>query len=217
MIEITYSDKLKPLLKLGAPTRGPQWLDYAKQFGLTTADEAELLRMAQDKDLNQLKSKNRAVFAPLHAIRALKQVGTEAIVTPLIQILEAYEDDDWVSVDIPRTLAKLGKSVIPEIEQYLRNVSNSESARFSLASFYTACDEQHPHLRSTLTNSAHSLISDFDRFEPEFNAFIICELMRLHAISSLPAIRLACLSKQVEEIICGDYADIKAHIESAEI
>lgn len=166
MTEPTYSERLQPILKLGMPTRGFDWMDYEKEFSLTSADEPELLRMAQDEDLHQLNHKNPAVFAPLHAIRALKQVGTEAMFVPLVELLEQDEDDDWIAVDIPRTLAKLGKAILPEVELFLHDVANNEWARHSLTSFYTDCYEQHPDLQAVLADRARTLLADFDHFCP---------------------------------------------------
>lgn len=214
MTKHTYSKKLQPLLNLGEPTPGRHWEDYAARFDLTAEDEPELLRMAQDDELNQLTSKNPAVYAPVHAVRALGQVGSIAMVEPLLELLEAFGDDDWLSSDIPQTLAALGTAILPQVEQFLRDVSKSEWARCSLTAYYTEGALRFPNKREVLADSARSVLSDFDRFDNEFNGILISELMHLHARHALPTIRLAFLSNKVADDICGDYDEVRYRIEN---
>lgn len=214
MSKNTYSNRLQPLLRLGKLKRTQQRIDYAARFKLTNEDELELLLMAEDRDLNFRKPQDPAVWAPIHAVRALAQVGTINMIEPLFDLLDvaSNEDDDWMAIEIPRTLATLGKAAFTPVEGFLVDISRDEWARNQLACFYSECYDQHPALRGALIDNARKLLADFNRHDPIFNGFLVSELMHLHAVEALPTIRMAFNGKAVETDICGEYEDVEANI-----
>jgi len=214
MNKTTYTEKLQPLLKLGDLRNVREWADYAGRFGLTAEDEPELLRMVEDEDLTDRKPNDPAVWAPIHALRALSQVGTERMIEPLLNLLDDAGDDDWLCEDIPHVLGALGKPALAPVEAFLPDQERDESARFFLVEFYQACHTRHPGLRSDLVNSARSLLADFDQNSSELNGFLVSALLHLRATEALTTIRLAYLSQSVDEMICGDYEEVRAAIES---
>jgi hypothetical protein len=88
-----YAGPVQRLLTIGeTQSYDPaDWPDYAAEFGLECEHIAELSRLACDTALNGGDPDSRAVWAPLHAWRALGQLQAEESVAPLLDFLTTAE------------------------------------------------------------------------------------------------------------------------------
>jgi len=112
-----YHDAVARLLTLGDPRRQrewPQWPDYPA-LRLAAGHIPELARMALDEDLHWAGSESAAVWAPLHAWRALAQLRAEEAVEPLTRLLSRIDEfnDDWVREELPDVFGMIGPGELP--------------------------------------------------------------------------------------------------------
>ena len=89
-----YSGAVAKLLKIGLPQEavGPdKWIDYQKEYGLGQPDIDELIRLVSDKELYYEETEEgypeEAMWAGVHASRALGQLRAVQAAEPLLEVL----------------------------------------------------------------------------------------------------------------------------------
>jgi hypothetical protein len=116
-----YAGPEAGLLSCGEPAdRGPRatWLNY-RDFGLGEANIPDLVRMATDQRLHMADTDSAAVWAPLHAWRALAQLGATDAAEPLLRLAERFPEDDWVAEDLPVVLSMLGSDILTVLTRFV--------------------------------------------------------------------------------------------------
>ncbi|HET7234470.1 MAG TPA: hypothetical protein VFJ16_30940 [Longimicrobium sp.] len=97
----SYQAPLERLRKLGAePARRRTWPDY-RHLGLTERHVPGLIQIATDPELHAEGRMDRESWAPVHAWRALAQLGATTAVTPLLALLERQHANLWVYDEVP--------------------------------------------------------------------------------------------------------------------
>jgi hypothetical protein len=114
------------LLALGeSGVREREWIRYA-DLGVTLADIPEMIRLMRDVALNA--SSNPAEhWAPLHAWRALAQLGTIELVEPLIELHAELGGDDYLFQDLPGAMAHVGRAALPPLSLALDRGTTTHS------------------------------------------------------------------------------------------
>src|ERR1700733_480893 len=103
-VRTDYTDPVRRLLSVGAsPANGPaEWPDYAATYGLRSEHGTQLIRLACDAALYGSDPEGTAVWAPIHAWRALGQLRAAASVPALLNVLKsAGFDEDWTHTELP--------------------------------------------------------------------------------------------------------------------
>ncbi len=93
-----YPEPVSKLLTYGEQgdgRRNERWPDYL-ELGLSDEHVSDLIRMATDMELNRSSGESTEIWAPLHAWRALGQLGAEPAAEHLVRLFDLLEDDDWV-------------------------------------------------------------------------------------------------------------------------
>ena len=85
-----------------------------RALGLGEADIPELIRLATDGSLHEAPSDEDAVWAPLHAWRALAQRQAASAVGPLLRLANSLDrqGDDWFLEDFPEAFARIGPPAV---------------------------------------------------------------------------------------------------------
>jgi hypothetical protein len=99
-----YAAPVCQLLRIGEPGGGydpAEWPDYSAEFGIGHEHVGALIGIACDSALHHGDPNSSAVWAPVHAWRALGQLRAEASVEPLLALLKALEYDDAVDLEVP--------------------------------------------------------------------------------------------------------------------
>ena len=113
----SYTEPVSKLLALGRPeprsARQRRWRDY-HTLGLTEDHVAELIQMATDEALNH----SDAVWAPLHAWRAIGQIRATEAIEPLLRLTETYIDDDRLAYELPIVFAMIGAETLPHLQAF---------------------------------------------------------------------------------------------------
>jgi hypothetical protein len=211
--ETAYPPPLDRLLGLGVLfTRGREWRDY-RQMGIGPGHVPDLVRMACDPELNFADEDDPRVYAPLHAWRALGQLGAPEAAGPLAQLLVQLPDDDGANEELPVVLGMIGgATAVGAAKGLLANSFLDERTRISAASALEEIGRRHPELRD---RCVEMLMGQLQRFagQPEgLNGFLVHDLVELGAVQAAPLMQAAFEAERVDVIICGDWEDVQVDL-----
>ena len=200
----TYEPPVDKLLTYGEAelTVSNQWPNYL-ELGLGPEHIPDLIRMAQDEELNDADSESLEVWAPLHAIRALGQLHAEAAIEPLLSLFDNPTDDDWVMEDLPRAYGLIGPAAIPALAALVADRSKEEFSRTFASNGLVEIAKMHPEAHSEVISVISKILESFDEEDPEVNGFLIADLGDLKAVETLPLIERAFDADAVDESIIG--------------
>ncbi len=152
-----------------------------------------LIAMATDQTLHDADQDSPDVWAPLHAIQILGEIGAAEAVEPLIPLL-SREDDDYLAEILPECFGRIGKPALAPLRAFLQDRSQGVWARGTAAHALKEIAERHPDLRS---EAIAALVSRLDPAESQtaddetLNGLVISDLLDIKAAEALPAIRQA--------------------------
>src|SRR5512147_542087 len=205
----SYTDPVAKLLTYsGVDERSPkeQWPDY-RELGLTKEHIPDLIRMATDLDLHNLRRESPEVWAPLHAWRALAQLRAVEAVNPLVLLFEQLKDDDWLLVELPTVLSMIGPGAIPTLERFLADDGIEEIGRISVPACLVRMARDHPDERDTCVGVLVKQLEKFETNGPALNGFLIIGLIDLGATQTIGLIRQAFSENRVDLSVLGDVED----------
>ncbi|HXG63891.1 MAG TPA: PBS lyase [Blastocatellia bacterium] len=206
-----YSPPVDKLLALGDPRDSREWPNYL-EFGLTSEQIPDLIRMVTDKELNEAPGDSREVWAPLHAWRALGQLRAGAAIEPLMRLFHEQEDDDWAGTELPTVFGMIGPPAIPSLAAYMADESRGMFPRISAVESLENIAKMHPDARAECVAIITRQLERFAQQEPTFNAFLISSLVELGAVESASLIERAFAADSVDVSIGGDWDDVQVDL-----
>jgi hypothetical protein len=201
-----YPPPLDQLLRLGDAR--PQAAEEAKlaALGLTQEHVPDLVRMARDRALNITMSDTDEIWAPIHAVEALKQFDASAFITELIPLFDV--DSDWFSEAVPEILGNTGEVALEPLHQYMQDHTRWIYGRAHAASALTKIAQKQPDLRARVLQFFNDELANSGENDPALNGFFLSDLLSLQASEMLPAIRRAFEADDIDESIAGDWASV---------
>ena len=198
----TYEPPVDKLLTYGEAklTVSNEWPNYL-ELGLRPEHIPDLIRMAQDEELNYADSESLEVWAPLHAIRALGQLHAEAAIEPLLSLFDNYRDNEWIMEDLPQAYGMIGPAAIPALAAHVADRSKEEFSRTFASNGLVEIAKLHPEARTEVISVISKILELFDEEEPGVNGFLIGDLGDLKAVETLPLIERAFDADAVDESI----------------
>jgi uncharacterized protein YecA (UPF0149 family) len=206
-----YDPPVADLLTAGDP-RGQAWLDYPAAYAFTKDHTPDLIRMMQDEELNQADSDSDEVWAPLHAWRALGQLGDPAAVEAIAALFPRIDDEwnsDWEQEELPVVLGMIGSPAIPALEAFLANPQNGLFARAAAATALVKIGQQDTAVREECIAVLVNQLRQHERQEVELNGFIINDLVELRAVEVAAVMEAAFQADSVDLSILGDWEDVQ--------
>jgi hypothetical protein len=204
----SYTPPVAQLLTLGDAEIKRHGHDY-RQLGLGDEHVPELIRMATDPALNLAESDPKEVWAPLHAWRALGELGATSALEPLLALLDrTAEDDDWVTEELPDVFALFGPAAIDRLAEFLADREHNVYARNCTARALVNLNEKFPETRDRVTDILRRQLEHAAAESPEFNGFIVSALLDLHAEEAAEVIERAYGGGYVDEDICGPWPSV---------
>ncbi|MFW6136170.1 MAG: SEC-C metal-binding domain-containing protein [Chloroflexota bacterium] len=218
---MTEHDDLAPvseLLSLGGCRRQTTWPDYLA-LGLGPEHVPDLIRMALADDLHGAPSDSDAIWAPVHAWRALGQLHAEEAVQPLTRLLSRIDedDDDWVNEELPRVFGHIGPTAIPILADYLSDDAHGLWARVAAAHALSETGTRQPEARSDAIDRLTTTLERFAHLDPTLNAFLISCLVDLDAVEAAPLMERAFQADQVDLQVMGDWDDVQMELGILEV
>jgi len=210
MTERDYPAPVSELLTLGDCRGQREWMDY-RALGLGPEHVPDLIRMALDEELYWADSEDDAVWAPIHAWRALAQLHAEEAAQPLTRLLHRIDEygDDWVGEELPRVFGHLGPVAIPVLAGYLADQTHGLWARVAAAHGLSEIGKRHPEARSAAIAALTETLEQFADLKPVLNGFIVSYLVDLDAVVAAPLIERAFDGNHVDITVMGDWEDVQ--------
>ena len=208
-----YQPPVSELLTLGEkPARQREWPDYL-ELGLTREHVPELLRMVADEEFINAQTETPAVYAPIHAWRALGQLQAEEAVEPLLELLPLIDDDwDWVMEELPDVYAMIGPAALPTLAKFLADPANGLWPRVTASTSIEKIGNAHPQVREQCISLLTEALARCEEQDPTLNGFIVSDLLDLKAVEAVDAIREAFRKGTVDQSIQGDFQDVEIEL-----
>jgi hypothetical protein len=166
--------------------------------------------MVTDKDLHHGDPESPTVYAPVHAWRALGQLGAAEALPALLGLFDAFEEvDDWMATDLPKVFARFGPTVIPGLAAYLNNPANDTYARWAVCDGLAELGKRFPEARAACVDAILLPLTGTTDIDPEVNAAAVIGLLALKAAEAAPVIELAFAAGRVEESIVGNWPEVR--------
>ena len=208
-----YAPPVSKLLTLGDAREMEPWPNY-RALGLGPEHVPDLIRMALDEELHWRDSESDAVWAPVHAWRALGQLQAKEAVEPLTGLLFWIDEygDDWVVEELPNVFSLIGPAAIPTLADYLDDDEHSLFARIAAANGLKEIVDRYPQARDDCVVALMETLERFEELDPDMNGFLISFLVEMEAVEAAPLMERAFAAEQVELTIRGDWEDIQAEL-----
>jgi hypothetical protein len=188
------------------------WEDYAS-LGFDQEHIPDLIRMATNPILI-VEAEEPEFWGPIHAWRALAQMGAKQAIDPLIRNFNLIEaaDSDWLTDDLPRALVKLGPDCIPALAMYLIDIRHNDEGRSSAAESLKLIAEEYPDFQEQVKGTLVSALELFAQNDEELNGFLLSDLLDLNAMEAMPVIRRAFAANAIDITIAGDLEDVEIEL-----
>ena len=213
-----YSPPVDQLLTLGDCGETTQkWPDYPA-LGIGPEHVPDLIRLATDRELIWADLEGLEVWAPIHAWRALGQLRAEAAIEPLMRLFHELEDDelsgsyDWIMEEMPEVYGLIGPAAIPALTAYLADESHGLYPRTTALNCLEKIGKEHPDTRAECVAILTRQLEQFDKNDPELNAFLIGSLIGLKAVEVASVIERAFVGGRVDEFIAGVWEDVQVEL-----
>jgi hypothetical protein len=207
-----YTEPLDQLLALGRPEPWDLWIDYPSK-GLRREHAADLIRMATDPALLDGREEDLRAWGPLHAWRALGQIGAVEAVEPLLQLLRRIEenDDDSVGEELPKVFGLIGITALELLKQFASDEQNDTFARVAAAEGikYIGLGSAH---RVPCAATLAELLERSGTTDVTLNALLVVYLVELRAKQHVDVIDRAFSAGRVDTQMCGKLSHIRAEL-----
>jgi len=168
-----------------------------------------LIEMAVDKKLHNADSNSPEVWAPLHAIQLLGELGAAEAIEPLLPLFNRV-DDEWLARTLPEAFGGIGAPALAPLRALLFDRTKDVWARVRAAESLSKIGQHHPETRSEVVSALVARLDPAESLAPEdeiLNGLVIGELLDLEAVEAAPAIRRAFAEDRVDtSIVSLDHA-----------
>ncbi len=199
-----YPPPLDELLRLGDPREDEDVDARIAALGLTQAHVPDLVRMVRDRALNTAMSDTDEVWAPVHALEALKQFDVSEVAADLVPLFDV--DTDWIGSDLPEVLRNTGARGLELVGDYIRDRGRWIYGRAVATEAVTKIVEQQPELRERAMQILSDELAHAEANDPTVNGSLLSALLTLKAVEALPVIRQAFEKDAVDEMVAGDWS-----------
>lgn len=208
----SYTPPVDRLLTLGEdPARARPWPNYL-EFGLQKEHATELTRIVTDDDLLWASGDDPGVWAPIHAWRALGQLGAEEAVQPLVDLLPELEDFDWALEELPVVFGMIGPPAVGALAEYAADSTHELWTRIAAARGLKEIGEAHPAVHAETVAALVQMLEKWYRNDETLNAFLIHYLVDLRATEAAPLIEQVFAEERVDLIVRGDWEDVQVEL-----
>jgi hypothetical protein len=203
-----YTGAVAKLLKIGLPQEaiGPdKWIDYQKEYGLGQTDIDELIGLVTDRDLYYQEIEEgypeEAMWAGVHASRALGQLRAVKAAEPLLEVLK-WEEDDYLLNDAPHIFGLIGPGAIPSLTRAMQvnNTDYSVTANTAVDALEKVA-KNYPEARDEVIGIMLEQFKLFDKNGSALNGFLVNSLTNLKAEQALSLIEEAFKQDKVDNSI----------------
>jgi len=205
-------DKADILLTLGEPADQRDWPDYPATYGLGADDIPRLIEILRDESLHNADDDSTEVWAPLHAWRALGQLGAVEAIKPLIGLFEILSDDDWALSEVDRVFAMIGPAAIEPLATYLGDPHQDDDARLMAVDALAKIAMAHPEQRERVLAAYCDYMENPSEEAAMLNGILMGRLIDLHAVELINDIRRLFGMGIVDDFVAGDLEEVETEL-----
>ncbi|NIA07963.1 MAG: DUF1186 domain-containing protein [Actinobacteria bacterium] len=209
---------LDQLEGFGDPRKTWKWgqyePDYVRAFNLTRQDIPQLLTITKQwierEDWPDDQS-DLTIYAPIHAWRALAQLGAEEAVSLLIDMIEPMDqwEDDWHLEEFPTAFGMIGPASLSPLAAFLANSDYGEFSRICAGHGLCELANRHAATRVPVVEILTRELSNHAGNPEGLNAFLISYLIKLKAVESAEVIERAYADECVDEWVVGNWDTVR--------
>jgi len=218
----TTSTLAANLITCGDPRKTWNWPkrepDYVRRFDLDRSHVPALLDIARQwlKPLEWTEDDENDLTwsAPIHAWRALAQLGAVEVIDLMLEMIGPMEarDDDWYLEEFPDAFAMIGPPAYDKAVVFLDDSSHALYPRVGIAHAIVKIAERHPDLRDLAVMNLSGRLADFENNDAQLNAFLICYLLDLRAREAADVIERAFAADEVDIQIVGNWNHVRREL-----
>lgn len=209
-----YRPPVAGLLALGEPKAEREALaQLLPQTGITAADVPELLRMADDQALSELFPDDPAVYAPVHALRALGRLHPPEAVPALMGMLPRRMHDDWMRGSLTAAFGSIGQPAIAPLRNLVTDQSRRPVERGFAVEALVAMAERQPDLHDEVLGILIHAMRGYRGQPQTLNGHLAWGLACLHAVGSTDLVEEVYESGCIDRDVAGSWDDWLEHLE----
>jgi hypothetical protein len=209
---VQHKQKIQILFELGEAQRHrTDWPDY-KQYGFGEEDVEDLLKLVTDASLHGAPTESKEVWVPLHAWRALAQLGDPRAIQPLVGMFDTLCKDDWALEELPVVLGMIGHEAIGSLSVFLADASHAEFARAMAVRGLEEIAKRDVSTRSVIVKIITDFLDAPDVNARGLNGSAVNSLLSLEARESIDTLRRLYESGNVDLFACGDIEDVEMEL-----
>lgn len=206
--ERSYSEAATRLLNHGPVTtyEPDEWFNYVEHYQLGEMEVIELINIAAGTGVDWSDANQKE--APVHAVRALGQLGDSAADHFIVTLLDHVEYKTLTD-SVLVALAMMGPRSLKALEHYFDFPDTSIGGQIVAADGFSIFAQYHPQHRDQCVQFLTQMLAEYETQEPGANASLVANLVKLRATESLGVIEQAFQQGWVEVGICDSWANIQ--------
>ena len=174
-----YPPPLDRLKELDHPSmawsRAEGELDYVAELGLTAEQVPGLIRIARQwLDAYGDEERDEAeLWAPVHACRALGQLGAVEAVEPLLGMMDGLDEveDEWYLKEFADVFGLIGPDASEALQRYMADPSHGDYPREAAGNGLTRMAKRRPECRAVAVAAIGKALADYEENNITLNAF----------------------------------------------
>jgi tetratricopeptide (TPR) repeat protein len=188
-----YGKPLSNLLDLGHSAIDE--IDYVQKYGIGPQHREPLEQMLKDPVFQQVGPTDREAFAPMHAWRALGQIGDQRSLPVLFSVLLDPDVSAWDYDELPKIIGSFAAAALPSTLQEhrvrLADPEGDETLLWALQLILALIAKRDPESRGAVIDCLRAVVTDPQMHLITTRASAIASLSELRAVECLPAIEQA--------------------------
>jgi hypothetical protein len=150
-------------------------------------------------------------YAPVHAWRALAQLGATEAVGLLLEMMDPLDaaGDDWYLEEFPHAFAWIGPASMAPLCDYLADERHGVYPRVCAAGGLRELAKRHGQFRADVVKALCDALSRFEQADETFNALIISDLLDLKATGAAELIERAHAADRVDIMVRGNWETVR--------
>lgn len=201
--------KIQALLALGKPSNDRDWPDYTQLYDLDEDDVPALLALYGDDEFHAQGGDEAALWAALHAWRALGQLRADAAIEPLIASFDTLFEDDYALDELCKVMAMLGSSAIEPLWRFWQQPGRDEFAYVMAMDSLYEIASAHTHSRDRVIAIYRDYMASPFEAHDSLNGLLMSRLVDLGASELIDDIRLLFARNCIDISCTGDLEEIE--------
>ncbi|MCP4786029.1 MAG: DUF1186 domain-containing protein [Fuerstiella sp.] len=204
------------LKRRGRPESTDHWPDgnpdYVTEYSLTQEHVPTLIELATTySDADQ---DDAAVYAQIHAWRALGQLGAVEAVQPLLDVQEELDDidDDWYLEEFGLVFGLIGPLAIEPVAAYVRDTTHGLFPRQNAAGGLSEIAKRSPASREQVVGILVEVLGRHEQDHADLNGALVGDLLNLKATEAAEAIERAFEANVIDPTVVGDWGVVRQEL-----